>query len=70
MTIIFPDLNAANIGYKMVQRLAKASVCGPIIQGAAKPFNDLSRGCTVDEIIALTAMALIQRKNMEEDNLI
>lgn len=65
--LIFPDLNAANIGYKIIQRLAKASVCGPIVQGAAKPFNDLSRGCTVDEIIALTAMALIQRKSMEED---
>lgn len=68
--LIFPDLNSANIGYKMIQRLAKASVCGPIVQGAAKPFNDLSRGCTVDEIIALTAMALIQRKSMEDDNLI
>ena len=68
--LIFPDLNAANIGYKIIQRLAKASVCGLIVQGAAKPFNDLSRGCKVDEIIALTAMALIQRKSMEDDNLI
>lgn len=68
--LIFPDLNAANIGYKIIQRLAKASVCGPIIQGAAKPFNDLSRGCTINEIIALTAMALIQRKSMEDDNLL
>jgi len=68
--LIFPDLNAANIGYKIIQRLAKASVCGPIVQGAAKPFNDLSRGCKVEEIIALTAMALIQRKSMEDDNLI
>ena len=68
--LIFPDLNAANIAYKIIQRLAKASVCGPIVQGAAKPFNDLSRGCTVEEIIALTAMALIQRKSMEDDNLI
>jgi phosphate acetyltransferase len=67
---IFPDLNAANIAYKIIQRLAKASVCGPIIQGAAKPFNDLSRGCTVDEIIALTAMTLIQHKSMEDNNLI
>jgi phosphate acetyltransferase len=68
--LIFPDLNAANIAYKIIQRLAKASVCGPIVQGAAKPFNDLSRGCTVEEIIALTAMALIQRKSMEDDNLL
>jgi len=68
--LIFPDLNAANIAFKIIQRLAKASVCGPIVQGAAKPFNDLSRGCTVEEIIALTAMALIQRKSMEDDNLL
>ncbi|MHB1347176.1 MAG: phosphate acyltransferase [Candidatus Humimicrobiaceae bacterium] len=68
--LIFPDLNAANISFKIIQRLAKASVCGPIVQGAAKPFNDLSRGCTVEEIIALTAMALIQRKSMEDDNLV
>jgi len=68
--LIFPDLNAANIGYKIIQRLAKASICGPIVQGAAKPFNDLSRGCTVEEIIALTAMALIQRKSMEDDKLL
>ena len=68
--LIFPDLNAANIAFKIIQRLAKANVCGPIVQGAAKPFNDLSRGCTVEEIIALTAMALIQRKSMEDDNLL
>ncbi len=68
--LIFPDLNAANIAFKIIQRLAKASVCGPIVQGAAKPFNDLSRGCTVEEIIALTAMALIQRKSMEDNNLL
>ena len=68
--LIFPDLDAANIGYKIFQRLAKACICGLIIQGAAKPFNDLSRGCTVEEIIALTAMTLIQRKSMEDGNII
>ena len=68
--LIFPDLDAANIGYKIMQRLAKASICGLIVQGAAKPFYDLSRGCTVEEIILLTAMALIQRKSMEDDDLI
>jgi len=68
--LIFPDLNAANIALKIIQRLAKASVCASILQGAAKPFNDLSRGCTVEGIIALTAMTLIQRKNMEDDNLL
>lgn len=68
--LIFPDLNAANIGYKMVQRLAKAELCGMIVQGCAKPFNDLSRGSLVEDIIALTAMTLVQRKGMEDNGLI
>ena len=68
--LIFPDLNSCNIGYKIMQRLGKASVCGPIVQGGAKPFNDLSRGCTVEEIINLTCMTLVQRKSMEEDNIL
>lgn len=68
--LIFPDLNAANIGYKIFQRIGKASVCGTVIQGAAKPFNDLSRGCLVEDIIALTAMTLLQVKGIQDDNLI
>lgn len=68
--LIFPDLNSANIGYKIIQRLAKAEVCGTVIQGAAKPFNDLSRGCNVEDIISLIAMTLLQRKGMEEANLL
>lgn len=68
--LIFPDLNAANIGYKMVQRLAKAELCGMIVQGCAKPFNDLSRGSLVEDIVALTAMTLVQRKGMEDNGLI
>lgn len=68
--LIFPDLNSANIGYKIIQRLAKAEVCGTVIQGAAKPFNDLSRGCNVEDIIYLTAMTLLQRKGMEDSNLL
>jgi len=68
--LIFPDLNSANIGYKIIQRLAKAEVCGTVIQGAAKPFNDLSRGCYVNDIISLIAMTLLQRKGMEDSNLL
>ncbi len=56
---IFPDLNAANIGYKMVQRLAMADAVGPVIQGLAKPYNDLSRGCSVDDIVNVAAICSI-----------
>lgn len=56
---IFPDLNAANISYKMVQRLAGAEAIGPVIQGLAKPYNDLSRGCSVDDIVNVAAICSI-----------
>jgi phosphate acetyltransferase len=57
--LIFPDLDSGNIGYKLTQRLAGAEAIGPIIQGLSKPYCDLSRGCSVDDIINVAAICSI-----------